>query len=813
MTKQLRQDVELVFSQSLRDSNDLTWIAIYRPFRALELRGTTQDNNSRTYEFRHELNAGGHKAVEQPSTTRAPEPRVSAVRWAGTPGFDESELRRRVKLTEGDRFDFYRWQQDRDRLAEFYRDRGYFEARIRATRDQVESANAEATLALTYAIERGPATSIVIEGATLPGGVVSDMEEIWARALFDGFLREDLEGLAKRSLFESGYLRAEATAEIEDSPDANSKRVVVRLTPGIRTTDRRMAFEGQQGLSDDDLEAVVSDRQMTLTAWLQPAEVETALVAHYRSLGYELATVSIGEPVFAGADATLPVAIVEGPRFAIADVDVTGVTARPVADVRAAFGVEPGTPYIPGNLEPARREVEVGYLRLGYNDVRVSVKSVADADAPLAHITLDVEEGHQQILQDVSITGADTTTTQTIERVLGLTPGEPADVNDTYRAQKRLYDTGAFRRADVSLEPIGEADASGVQPMRAVVSLEEVRPYRFRYGVRLTDDTGPMNADRELRPGVVADLLRRNLFGRAISAGVAGQAETDRRLARGILSMPRIFGLPVTSSLYLTRSRQDFNPEGGTSFVEDGSEITAEQRFRPRPTMAVSYDYRFKRTHIFDPSADPSAGDLLLDVKYNIARVTGTFAWDTRDDPFDARRGWFRSSGIEYAGSALGSELRFIKFIHQQFFFKTVAQNVVLASAFRLGTATGFGDGLILSERFFVGGGTSVRGFAEDGLGATNYFDEAGGGASSLVVNQEVRFPIYDWIRGVAFFDAGNVFTLASDMRPFELEAGAGFGLRITTPFGLARIDYGMPITRRGLEPFGRWYFSLGQAF
>lgn len=816
VTKQLRQDVELVFSQSLRNSNDLTWIAIYRPVRAFELRGTTQDNNSRTYEFRHELNAGGRAAAARPSSSRAPEPRVSVVRWAGAPGFDEAELRRRVKLTEGDRFDFYRWQQDRDRLAAFYRDRGYFEARIRATRDLVEAANADPTLALTYTIERGPATSIVVEGATLPGGVVSDMEDLWARALFDGFLREDLEALATRSLSEDGYLQAKAAAEIAEDADAGTKQIVVRVTPGTRVTDRRIVFEGQRDVTADALEAVMGERRLTLTAWLQPAVAEAALTAHYRSLGYQSASVSIGAPVFAGAVATLPVAIAEGPRFQIADVDVTGVSARPIDEVRAAFGVEPGAPYIPSNLEPARRAVEIGYLRLGYNNVRVSVKSVADPAAPSAHITLDVQEGRQQILQDVTITGAGTTTARTIERALDLTPGEPADMNDTYRAQKRLYDTGAFRRADVTLEPIDEAggaDKAGVQPMRAVVSLEEVRPYRFRYGVRLTDDTGPVDANRELRPGVVADLLRRNLFGRAISAGLAGQAESDRRLARGILSMPRLFGLPVTSSLYLTRSRQDFTPEGGTPFVEDGSEITAEQRFRPRPTMAVSYDYRFTRTHIFDPSADPLAGDFLLDVKYNIARVTGTFAWDTRDDPFNARNGWFRSSGIEYAGSALGSELRFIKFIHQQFFFKTVARRVVLASAFRLGTATGFGDGLIFSERFFVGGGTSVRGFGEDGLGAVDFLGDPAGGASSLVLNQEVRFPIYKWVRGVGFIDAGNVFKLARDLRPFDLEAGAGFGLRIDTPFGMARIDYGMPLTRRGLEPFGRWYFSLGQAF
>ncbi len=807
--KQLGRDVEIVFSQSLRDNNDLTWIAIYRPLRAIELRATTRDNNARAYEFKNELNFGGGR--EARASAREPAPRVSAVEWTGSPGFDEPTLRDRISLDEGDRFDFYRWQRDRDRLDDFYRDRGFLEARVRPTREAVSGPDGVATVALRYDIVRGPATTLVVEGATLSGSVVDDMREAWARAVFDGFLRADLEELATRALAREGYLRPAVQIAIDAGEAAGTKRVVVRLDPGVRSADRRLDFSGQQALSASDLEAVVEARQLTLTAWLHPAEVEAALAAHYRALGYQSAAVSVGTPVFADATATLPILVDEGPRFTVASVEVTGATARPEAEVRQAFAIDEGTPFVPAELERARREVEIGYLRDGFNDVRVSVSSISDPKRPSAHVRLDVEEGPQQVLADVAVQGADITTPGTVRRALDLELGAPADVSDTYRAQKRLYDTGVFRRADVELEPMGTVQSTGEQPVRAVISLAEVAPYRLRYGVRLTDDTGPLEANREFRPGFVVDLLRRNLFGRAISAGVAGQVEADRRLARAIVSTPQFFGLPVTSSLYLTQSRQDFAPDGFNPFVEDGSEITAEQRFRPRANMAVSYDYRFKRTRAFDPS--PPTGEPAFDIEVHVARLTSTFAWDTRDDPFDARRGWLHSSGIEYAGSRLGSDLRFVKYIAQQFYFRPIGDHVILASAVRAGAAQGFGEDLISSERFFAGGGTSVRGFAEDGLGATDFLGDPVGGAGSLLLNQEVRFPLYRWVRGVAFLDAGNVFARARDLRLFDLEVGAGGGLRIATPFGLARIDYGMPLTRRAREPFGRWYFSLGQAF
>lgn len=812
ITKQLRRDVELVFSRSLRDSNDLTWIAIYRPLKALEFRGTTLDDNARSYEARHEINfGGGGVPASRPAAARPTAPRISAVRWTGAAGFSEDERRSRVKLGEGDRFDFFRWQQDRDRLAEWYHDQGYFEARIRATRATVTNAGAEPALELTYDIDRGPATSIAVTGVALPGGVLDDMREAWVAALFDGFLRDDVEALATRWLAGDGYLQAEAEAVISEDAAAGAKQVMLSVTPGAKYSDRRIAFNGQQTISDDDLRSVVEARRLTLTAWLQPAEVEAALAAHYQALGFQRATVSIGAPVFTGSTATLPITIREGPQFQIASVEISGVATGSLERVREAFAIEAGAAYVPSALDAARRRVEIDYLQAGYNDVRVSVASVADVELPSAHITLDVREGAQQVLAEVTVNGAVTTTRGTVETALDLTPGEPATLSDTYRAQKRLFDTGIFRRADVELVPVGAVTADGTQQVRAVVSLAEVPQYRLRYGLRLIDDFGPLEANREIRPGMVVDFLRRNLFGRALSAGVAGQLERDRRLARGLLSAPQLLGLPVTTNLFLTQSRQEFTAPDITPFVRDATEVVAEQRFNPRPTMTVAYNYRFLRTHAFQTDLRP--GDVPFDLQIDVARLTGTVARDTRDDPFDTRRGWFQSTGIEFATPSLGSDLRFFKYVMQQFYFKPIGEGIVLASAARLGTAWGYEPPLLFSERYFAGGGTSVRGFAENGLGGVNFLGDPNGGANSLVLNQEIRFPLYKWIRGVGFVDAGNLFPRVRDLSLTGLEYGAGLGLRIETPFGLARIDYGMPLTGRSGQPFGRWYFALGQAF
>ena len=154
--------------------------------------------------------------------------------------------------------------------------------------------------------------------------------------------------------------------------------------------------------------------------------------------------------------------------------------------------------------------------------------------------------------------------------------------------------------------------------------------------------------------------------------------------------------------------------------------------------------------------------------------------------------------------------MRFVKYLLQQRYYRT-AGPVVLATSARLGLATAFGQFLIPQERFFAGGGNSVRGYAEDELSPGDSFGPVGGNAL-LVLNQEVRFPVFKIVRGVGFFDAGRAFDTVGHLTLMDLSAGAGAGVRIQTPIALIRVDYGVPLDR-AVPRRGRWFFSVGQAF
>jgi len=138
---------------------------------------------------------------------------------------------------------------------------------------------------------------------------------------------------------------------------------------------------------------------------------------------------------------------------------------------------------------------------------------------------------------------------------------------------------------------------------------------------------------------------------------------------------------------------------------------------------------------------------------------------------------------------------------------------VVLASAARLGLVGPLGgQELIPSQRFFAGGSRTVRGVGENSLGPRDFFGDPTGGQSMLILNAEARVPVYKWLGGVGFIDAGNVYPTIRDLKLNDLVGAVGFGLRLNTPFALLRADYGKVVWGPG-PPTGKWFFGIGQAF
>jgi outer membrane protein insertion porin family len=138
----------------------------------------------------------------------------------------------------------------------------------------------------------------------------------------------------------------------------------------------------------------------------------------------------------------------------------------------------------------------------------------------------------------------------------------------------------------------------------------------------------------------------------------------------------------------------------------------------------------------------------------------------------------------------------------------TLAGGQSVASGLRIGVALPFGgDAIPISESYFAGGDSTLRGFERDEVGSPS------GGEAMILFNEELRFPIWRALKGVVFYDAGNVFIEVEDFRPLDLRHVLGTGLRLETPIGPLRVEYGHKLDREEGESAGEIFLAIGSAF
>lgn len=193
-------------------------------------------------------------------------------------------------------------------------------------------------------------------------------------------------------------------------------------------------------------------------------------------------------------------------------------------------------------------------------------------------------------------------------------------------------------------------------------------------------------------------------------------------------------------------------------------------------------------------------------------------ARDNRDNILDPHNGHLIKLETEAFFSTVKKKPNFVKnklsgssYID----FKDISFDPVLAFKASVGSILGSSNSVIPAiERFYVGGGSSIRGYAHQLVGAIDRNKRPLGGASFVETSLECRIKIKKDIGVVVFLDAGNVYTNAEPNFKTKLAKGAGIGVRYYTNFGPLRADIAFPLDRRkGVDKPFQLYFNIGQSF
>lgn len=170
----------------------------------------------------------------------------------------------------------------------------------------------------------------------------------------------------------------------------------------------------------------------------------------------------------------------------------------------------------------------------------------------------------------------------------------------------------------------------------------------------------------------------------------------------------------------------------------------------------------------------------------------GTLSRKKANDFFFPRRGYSVTFGARFAPEGLLSDTSFTQFTADAKWIRQVArrQRILLRGTVGAMAVDDF-DQLTPELRFFAGGDRSVRGFDYQELGSTDANGKVIGGQYLTVASAEYEYYFLPKWGAAVFVDAGDAFRSSE----FNLNIGAGIGVRWRSPVGILRLDFGVPVS------------------
>ncbi len=783
-----------------------------------------------------------------------PRATIGPVAFEGpTAPFTEADLVAQLRSKPGEPYSHRAVRDDADRLQAWLIEQGHRAAIVEAPAEVPDRQSR--TVALTYPVEIGP--RITVEAA----GV--DLDELRRRNLlpflgeqgYDEALVGQAVELIEQDYQRRGHYRVEVDSE--EQPLDGTVRLLLTVRPGERYTLEEVVFEGNQAVSGETLQDLMTTSRRRLLSPGSGRLVAAVLEEDLRNLrsyyaleGYGEAEVGpervdeVGEAGEGGLRLVIP--IVEGPRRQVGDLVFEGVQAFEPGSL--GLRLRAGGPFHPQLLDRTLEVLRREYENAGYAAAQVSARQQWREDGRTVDLTVQAIEGPRTTLDRIIVRGNQRTDGEVIRRSLGLETGDPVSEARLLEIQRALFRMGLFSGVEVNLTRAGLEGAT----RDLVVRVEEGRPRRISYGLGYEWDR---DSDIGSPRGSVS-FTHNNVAGRAYTL------RTDLRLGlrekepegsfRLLFGQPYLgrYAVPATYSLfYFDESRE------GWDVTRWGARAEAVREFTDR-RVGLAYDYRIVEVDFDDASCgDPPSAACLRRVEEReerpaeISSLVPSFLWDRRDDPLLATEGWSSLVQLQYAFPLPSADSHFLKLFLQQTQYLQLSRGrergteQVIAASLRVGGIEPFAElppdpelcleplgpcqdppnaDVFIDERFFAGGSTTHRAYDRDDLGLLgrtiiqldgNTFRPVGGNGL-LLFNLEYRFPIFGpTLGGTVFYDAGNVWADWRDIDPGGVKQGVGVGLRYNSPVGPFRVDFGYKLDREPYEEDYTWTFTYGNPF
>jgi outer membrane protein insertion porin family len=632
---------------------------------------------------------------------------------------------------------------------------------------------------------------------------------------------------------EKGYFLAEVSWRLDPLPN-NEVDVVFVMNEHAKVTVKEIRFVGNRAISTDELKGAMITQEGTFWSFLSSAGTyredafardEYVLQGLYYDRGYLY--VKFGKAAIELSPdrrfifITLP--IEEGDPYDITKIDVTGDLLEPKEKLLALVETKPGARFSKTILQRDLQVLADVYKDKGYAYANVTPDTDVHAETKTVDINFAFQKGNLVTIEKIEVAGNNKTRDKVIRREMRINEGDLYSGTAIRFSKARVTALGYFDSVEINSRR-GSAD----DKMVLEITVKEKLTGTFQLGFGFTGGESFFGQ---------AQLSQNNLFGYGHTASLSFQISSLRQLFQLSYLDPYFLDTAWTASIDLYRSELLFT---GFDRKAIGGALTAGYE--------LFEDFRFFGTYTLEGVDVTPTGTSALQLRNQFtagrtSSVRFSFNYDKRDNRLFPTNGHLESASAEFATSLLGSQnlfqrYRLIERRYRPLFWGLVAK--VNLSVGYIRSTDPLNRPISISEKFFAGGINSIRGYSLRSISPTKrilasrepdagIIDFAVGGNKELLTNWEIEFPIVEsaGIRGVVFYDAGNVFSENEDFfhsnqrpdangrgtLPLGLFHSTGFGVRWFSPLGPLRFEVGFPLTRRPIDDAYLFEFTIGNFF
>ncbi|MBI5194370.1 MAG: outer membrane protein assembly factor BamA [Nitrospirae bacterium] len=728
--------------------------------------------------------------------------KVSAVILNGNRVFSDNDIKDVMKIREGKYYiekDVYAGIKALDK---FYPDKGYIKIMI-SPPDIIYDREKREILISLY-IEAGPHVEILFEGVEDVKPEVLQKELLFRKEKsVDAAVIDESIDMMTRYYRDMGYYLARITYALE-KPDENNIRIKFHVTEGISVLIKEIRFTGNSYFDSKILMEFLNTKEekFFLEDVLQEDIKDIANL--YKSNGF-LGVKITYDVSFIEEDMTLNLSIniEEGVQTHISGISITGNQKFSTQGLKRSIKSREGKPFNESHVVDDMYTIQSLYVQKGHLYAGVDLKTRYSEDKKGVGIDYAVSEDKPVYLGNIFITGNSFTKDYVIRRELLIKEGDLYSYENILRSQRRLLSLGYVR--DVRLEPVNPDVKEHRKDI--AVHIDEGFPGTVELGVGY----GDVERFRGTFEARYKNLLG---TGRQVSMKVEGSS-IEQKYGVGYKE-PWIFGYQADGRINVADQMEKKKSFNRRTF---GLTTGIDKSFSDFVKGSLMFQYEDVKLSDVSPTAILTSEDT---GKTEVATINPSLMIDRRDDPFNPKRGQFYSIAFREAAQLIGSTPQFVKINLQSSFFYSPFSRVVLALSARGGAAWNFGESteVPIFERYFAGGRSTVRGYDQEKLGIpgkTIIYDGQSwnptGGNMMVVLNGEIRFPLFKGLGMVTFVDGGNVWRKIEEFDAAEIKKTAGLGIRYDTPVGPLRLDMGCKLDKEAGEDKCVLHFTLGHAF